>query len=64
MYTIKSTAPGGIVLGHYGTFDSLATAQRIAGNVTRLARHDYNTYKAVPTPEGVTPMPLHPRYLV
>lgn len=66
MYTIKSTSPGGMTLGHYGDFDSLDTARRIAGNVARIARRDHdsaNTYTAVPTPDGVTPMVLHPKYL-
>lgn len=66
MYTIKSTAPGGLVLGHYGSFDSLTTAQRIALKVARIAGQDFgsmNAYSAVVTPDGVTPKTLHPKYL-
>lgn len=66
MFTIKSTAPGGLVLGHYGTFDSLDTAQDTAAKVARIAGQDFgsvNTYTAVPAAAGITPRPLHPRYL-
>lgn len=65
MYTIKSTAPGGLILGHYGEFDNLPTAQQAALKVGRIASQDFgsvNTYSAVPTPEGTTPRPIHPRY--
>jgi hypothetical protein len=64
MYTIRSTNRG-IVLGHYGTFGDLATAQQVTANVTRIAHSKFgttSTYTAVPLPAGVTAKPLHPSY--
>lgn len=66
MYTIKSTAPGGTTLGHYGTFDNMPNALRAVGNVRRIASAKYassNVYTVVLTPDGVTPLPLHPAYV-
>ena len=43
MFTIKSTSRQGVVFGHYGTFDDLATAQLVAENVARVTRLKYGS---------------------
>lgn len=63
-YTIRSTQHG-VVLGYYGEFEDMETAELVAVNTSSIARRKFNSvshYEAVPLPEGVQPKRLHPSY--
>lgn len=47
-------------VSHYGRFANLTDAQAAATNMWRSGLNA--TFTAVPTPDGVTPKPLHVSY--
>ena len=58
MFTVQLTNRRFGYTSHYGSFASLALAQAAARLVRQHSGLDAS-FKAVPTPDGITPRPLH-----